>query len=448
MTNENTSTASNALFKADERWCVTGDSLTHSGFYHEYIHLYYATRFPDNRLELFNCGINGNKASSILTRLEGDVFIHKPTLISILVAMNDVGQMFPADKTDQYIKEQRTKDVAAYRDNMRTLVTRLQKTGVQILLITATLYDEKLVDPKACEVNRGHQAALVECAAVVRELGSELGVPVIDWNQSLADWNARLQKDDPSATIVSPDRVHPTEMGHFVMAYEFLKAQGAPGDVSRIAIDAPTGQPGELVGCSISNIKKGPGSIAFECNERSLPYPVSPSCRAALEFLPFMEELNRETLQVENLEPGSYQVRIDGVPIRTYSADQLQRGVNLAIETSTPQYRQAQMVGELVARRAHIYRTHLRCIAEMEWGFLENVDRAGKSLVELKRILDEKIEKEKGMPWYDFCKGQAISYVESKPHEETYQGEIAILLDQINLLNKPLPHHIEVSRVR
>jgi lysophospholipase L1-like esterase len=447
MTNGKNASASGTIFKDCERWCVTGDSLTHSGFYHEYIHLYYATRFPDNRLEPFNCGINGNKASSILTRLEGDVLIHKPTLISILIAMNDVGQAFPADKTDDFRKEQRSKDVAAYRDNMRTLLTRLQKTGIRTLLITPTIYDETLVDPKACDVNPGHQGALVQCAAVVRELGSEFGVPVIDWNQALANWNTRLQKDDPSATIVSPDRVHPTEMGHFVMAYEFLKAQGAPGDVSRIAIDASTGQPGDLIGCSIGNIKKGPGSIAFVCREKSLPYAVSPSCRAALDFLPFMEELNREMLQVGNLEPGSYRVRIDGIPIQTYSAEQLQRGVNLAAETSTPQYRQAQAVEELVARRAHIYRTHLRCIAEMEWGFLENVDRAGKSPGELKKILDEKIEKEKGMPWYDFCKGQAILYMESKPHEETYQGEIAVLLDQINLINKPAPHHFEVSRV-
>ena len=161
-----------------------------------------------------------------------------------------------------------------------------------------------------------------------------------------------------------------------------------------------------------------------------------------------MEELNREMLQVEGLDAGNYQVRIDGIPIQTYSAEQLQAGVNLAAETSTPQYRQAQAVEELVARRAHIYRTHLRCIAEMEWGFLESVDRKGKSLDDLKTILDEKIEKEKGMPWYDFCKGQAILYVESKPHEETYQGEIDVLLEQINLINKPLPHHIEVSLLR
>jgi len=448
MTNANTTPAPLSNFNANERWCVTGDSLTHSGFYHEYIHLYYATRFPESRLELFNCGINGNKASSILTRLENDVLVHQPTLISILIGMNDVGQMFPADKTDEYRREERAKDVAAFGVNMKSLLTRLQKTGIRTLLITPPLYDETLVDPAVCLVNRGHQGALVQCAAIVRELAADFGMAVIDWNQALADWNARLQKDNPAATLVGLDRVHPGEMGHFVMAYEFLKAQGAPREVSRIAVDALTAQPGNLANCTISRIMKAPGIIGFECREKSLPFPVPTACRAALEFLPFMDELNREMLQVEGLDAGSYQVRIDGINVQAYSAEQLRTGVNLAVEVSTPQYRQAQTVQELTARRAHIYRTHLRCIAEMEWGFLESVDRAGKSLDELKAILDEKIEKEKGMPWYDFCKGQAVLYVNSKPHEESYQREVEILLDQINSINKPQPHYFEVSRVR
>lgn len=445
MTTSKSPLASGSCFNANERWCVTGDSLTHSGFYHEFIHLYYATRFPESRLELFNCGINGNKASSILTRLEGDVLVHKPTLITILIGMNDVGQLFPADTSADIIHEARAKDLAAYRDNLRMLLTRLQKAGVRTILITPTIYDETLIDPKACAVNPGHQAALVRCAAVVREVAPEFGVPVIDWNQALANWNAQLQKKDPAATLVSADRVHPGEVGHFVMAFEFLKAQGAPRDIARMAIDASTGKPGQLIGCSINNVTKGPGSIAFEYHARSLPFPIPQSCRAALEFLPFMEQLNLEIVQVENLDPGRYHVRIDGLPVESYSAEQLRAGINLATKMSTPQYRQAQAVEELVARRAHIYRRHVRCIAEMEWGFLEGVDRAGSSLVRLKNILDEKIEKEKGQPWYDFCKGQAVLYVESKPHEETYKAELSVLLEQINRINKPLPHHIEVS---
>jgi len=448
MTNPKNSCAPSSKFYPNERWCVVGDSLTHSGFYHEYLQLYYATRFPQSRLELFNCGINGNKAFSILTRLEGDVLIHRPTLVTILIGMNDVGQMFPADKSDDYILEQRTRDVTAFGENLRMLLTRLQRAGLRTVLITPPLYDETLVSPKACEVNRGHQGALLQCASSVREIGADFGVAVIDWNQALADWNKRLQKENPAATIVSLDRVHPGEVGHFVMAYEFLKAQGAPRDVSQIVVNASTGKPGNLVGCTIRKITRGPGQIGFECEEASLPFPVPPACRNALEFLPFTDELNREMLQVEGLEAGSYQVRIDGLTIRTYSAEQLCEGVNLATEISTPQYRQAQTVQGLVAKRAHLDRTHLRCIAEMEWGFLASVDLAGKSLGELKVILDEKIEKEKGMPWYDFCKAQALLYVDSKPHQKTYRGEMEVLLDQIHSTNKPQPHHIEVSRCR
>ena len=133
-----TSKGAGAAFHAQERWCAVGDSLTQSGFYHQYIDLYYATRFPENRLELFNGGINGDTAARLLIRLEADVLIHQPTVVTILLGANDVSQSFPAEATAAHIKAERAKAVAAYRDNMRLLLTRLQQAGVPA--ITASVF--------------------------------------------------------------------------------------------------------------------------------------------------------------------------------------------------------------------------------------------------------------------------------------------------------------------
>ena len=316
--------------------------------------------------------------------------------------------------------------------------------------MTPGLYDETLVHPEAPPAIRGLQATLLECGAVVCALAAEFAVPVIDWTRQLMDWNAQLQKDDPSATLIGIDRVHPGELGSFVMAYEFLKAQDAPREVSRIVVDASTGQAREQMGCNLSHIIKGTDAVAFVCEERSLPFPIPETCRPALAFLPFIDRFNLELLRVEGLRSGFYQVRIDGIPIRVFSAEQLQAGVNLALEPSTPQYRQAQAVEELVARRSHIERTHLRCIAEMEWAFLREVDQADRSSAALKAILDSQIRKFKadhGMDdnWLEFMAGQSRRYIESKPHERTYQAEVDVLMEQIDRANKPMPHHFEIA---
>ena len=436
------------VFLEQERWCAAGDSLTQGGLYHQFVQLYYATRFPERRLEVMNCGTNGDTTARLSARLDQDVLNHAPTLVSILLGGNDISQSFPSDATESHIREQRAKAVAVYRDGLRSILERLRQAGVRSLLVTPGLYDETLVHPKARAPNRGIQATLLDCGAVVRALAAEFAAPVIDWTQPLMDWNAQLQKADPSATLIGLDRWHPGETGSFVMAYEFLKALDAPRDVSRIVIEAATGHVREQQGCNLSQIIMGADAIAFACQENSLPFPIPETCRSGLAFLPFIERFNLELLQVEGLRPGPYQVRIDGIQIRVYTAEQLQAGINLALESSTPQYRQARMVEELVARRADIQRT-LRCFVEMEF-FIRDVDLADCSMTTIQEILNARIRKfkdEHGMDdsWFEFIAGQARRYIESKPHERTYRAEVDLLMEQIDRINKPMPHHFEIA---
>ena len=442
------SAAPASIFHAQERWCAAGDSLTQSGLYHQFVQLFHATRFPDRRLELLNCGTNGDTTARLLARLDQDVLNRAPTLVSILLGANDVYLAPSPDATDTHIREQLAKLIVAYRDGLRVILERLRKAGVRCLLVAPGLYDETMVHPKAPPPSRGLQATLVKCGAEVRALAAEFDVPVIDWTQPLMDWNAQLQKGDPEATLIGLDRMHPGETGSFVMAYEFLKALDAPREVSRMAVDAATGLVREQMGCQISQIIQGDDAIAFACLESSLPFPMPENCRTAPAFLPFIERFNLELLQVEGLRAGSYQVRIDGIPIRVFSAEQLQAGINLALEPSTPQYRQARMVEELVARRSEIERI-LRCIVEME-GFMRDVDLAGCSMAAIQEILDARIRKFKtdhgqSDEWFDFIAGQAVRYIASKPHERTYRAEVDLLMEQIDRVNKPMPHHFEIS---
>ena len=154
----------------------------------------------------------------------------------------------------------------------------------------------------------------------------------------MAAINADIQKKDPSASLVrgSPtwfDRVHPGPLGHTVMLYEILKAQGAESCVDEIERDA-----------------NGADALVFTCTEKSLPFPMTDEMRRALGLVPFEKDFNREILRVRNLKEGRYAVKIDGTKVGVWTAAELSEGVNLALNEKTPQYRQAAAAAEICRR--------------------------------------------------------------------------------------------------
>ncbi|RYZ93957.1 MAG: hypothetical protein EOP47_28785, partial [Sphingobacteriaceae bacterium] len=78
-------------FKANDRVMFLGNSITHGGRYHNYIWLYYMTRFPDLRFTILNGGVAGDVISNINNRLEEDIFSKKPNIINLSFGMNDSG---------------------------------------------------------------------------------------------------------------------------------------------------------------------------------------------------------------------------------------------------------------------------------------------------------------------------------------------------------------------
>jgi lysophospholipase L1-like esterase len=78
-----------APFRKGDRVVFVGNSITDGGHYHSYIWLYYMTRFPKERIDIFNAGIGGDVAGQILSRFDGDVLPKKPTVIALTFGMND-----------------------------------------------------------------------------------------------------------------------------------------------------------------------------------------------------------------------------------------------------------------------------------------------------------------------------------------------------------------------
>lgn len=430
-----------APFADGDRWSVIGDSITQNGTYFAWIYLYYATRFPDRRLRVENLGISGDSAGGGLRRYKWDIQPRKGTAATVMFGMNDVSrELYGQASPDQALLMQREAALASYRRNLKELTNQLRSDGLRVVLITPSPYDDTaaLNTPPATGVND----ALAQCADFMAKLASESGATVIDLHTPLSEINKRLQREDPKSTIIGPDRIHPGSAGHFAMAYFFLKGQDAPGTVSEIEIDATTGGV-RSENAKIEKIKGGPTGIEFESLEGALPYPVPAEAAAALKWVPFHEELNRQIIRVKGLQGKSFTMFIDDLNIGEFTAGELSKGVNLGALRNTPQARQAAEVLELVKKWQKMSAQKDRGIAQVEHFFLRELPHP-VSLEEarprLEAVLSGLREKED-----EYKIGIIRRYLDVKANEENTRDELELLADKIHSASQPRPHACRIS---
>ena len=210
-----------------------------------------------------------------------------------------------------------------------------------------SIYDQTVLLPKAN--NLGVNDALKTCADFVDALGKKYKLPTVDYWISMTNINQRMQKANPSATLIGNDRVHPGPVGHLVMAYQFLKTENAARYVSKIVIAKNTSKSAsKSENCEITNVSVEKNKATFTVKESSLPFPIVKAQVDALALIPFVDELNVELVQVMGLNPGDYKLKIDGELTGSFSNKQLNEGINLANNATTPQYKQAMKVRDVL----------------------------------------------------------------------------------------------------
>lgn len=332
-------------FRDGETVCFLGDSITNGGRYQNKIYDYYLTRFPGWTMRFVNAGRSGDSAGGAIGRLEEDVIGQKPTSVAVMFGMNDVGRGLYVASPDEKRKASQQRALEGYRKNVETLVSRIRAGAREpkLFFITPSPFDQTMVNDR--DNNQpGCNDGLGRCAAIVRELAAKNNATVVDFHGPMTAFNLEQQKKDPKYTIVGPDRVHPGAPGHLMMAWLFLKTQGVPSVVSTVSVDAAAGRVTQSVNAEVSAVANRAGAVAFTVSAKALPLPVEPGAKAVLTLLPIEKDLNQELLSVTGLAAGTYALKIDGVAVGRYSSEELAKGVNLAFNEATPQFKQAQSV--------------------------------------------------------------------------------------------------------
>jgi lysophospholipase L1-like esterase len=428
---------------AGDRWCVLGDSITHSGLYHREIELFHATRFPGRPVDVINCGLAGDTATGALKRLQWDCLDAKPTIVSVMLGMNDVGRhLYTGDRITPAIEKSRAERAANYERAMRELTARILATGARVILVTPSIFDDTARIPKTN--NPGCGAALADFSRRIRAIAADLSVPTVDFNGPMTAINVEQQARDPAFTIVGADRVHPTAPGHLVMAHAFLKAQQVPGLVSRIEIDAATGRTGRVENCEVTKVAATSERVLFTALERALPFPVDPAAKPALDWVPFVADLNQEILSVKGLRHGSYELRIDGIPVRAFDSEQLAAGVNLALESNTPQMKQALLVRTAFARKWEAA-DQLRTIAYSEHGAFPDAPRPLDTGRMMSKVDQRLARAGTNNPW---IVARLRQYADAKRSEAALRRETATAAAAARELATPRAHEFALFPLR
>jgi lysophospholipase L1-like esterase len=335
-----------------------GDSITEARQYTEQIQTYVATRFPKLHIHFFAAGYGGDRvtgggAGPIDLRLSRDVFPMKPTVITIMLGMNDGGYnvLTPAIES-------------TYSQGYEHILDSIEKNlpGTRVTLFGASPYDEVTRPPT---FPGGYNPTLVHFAQLNSELAAKHHDTFIDFN---APFNASLQRGlaiNPLATeLLIPDRVHPEATAHWFMAAAALKGWNAPSLVASTNIDARTQKVADASNTHISELTGSPTQLTWTELDDALPLPIDDTT-AANHFLhqisDIIKDLDQEPLIVQNLAPGTYQLTIDTSVVGTFSAEDLAKGINLA-DFNTPMRAQANPVGWGIRDRntAHFLRLRMQ----------------------------------------------------------------------------------------
>jgi acyl-CoA thioesterase I len=205
------------LINPNERILFTGDSITDCGRSREdstnlgsgYVTIA-ATRLqksmPEAELKIFNRGISGNQVSDLLGRFDSDLLDLKPTVISILIGINEVWRRYDSNSPTT---------VETYEKNYRTLLGRIrEKLDARIVLLEPFL----LHVPADRHTWREDLNPKIDA---VRRLAVEFQTELLPLDGIFAQ--AATQAP---AAYWAPDGVHPSEEGHALIAQTWLENAG------------------------------------------------------------------------------------------------------------------------------------------------------------------------------------------------------------------------------
>lgn len=187
-----------------------GDSVTDCGRLNQppFGNGYVSNIVASGRLrgEIINVGISGDRLIDLENRWTEDVLVHKPTLVSVAIGVNDTWHQFKGGK------ESLLED---FENRYRRLLQATRDEGNPDLVLC-----EPFLLPVLQEMNNWREDLDLRIS-VVHKMAAEFGATLVSFDKHL---NA-LAQEMPMADLAE-DGIHPSKLGHTIMADLWLEKVG------------------------------------------------------------------------------------------------------------------------------------------------------------------------------------------------------------------------------
>jgi lysophospholipase L1-like esterase len=205
------------LLQPNDHVLFYGDSITDAGRFSEannpgqlgagyaqYIAAALLARYPEHNLTFTNKGISGNRIYDLEARLVKDVLELKPTLVSILIGINDTWRRYDSDTVSP---------IDAFQSSYRRVLTNIvEECGARLVIL------EPFVLPIPDDRARWREDLdpRINCC---RDLAREFKALYIPLDGIFAAAACRQSLD-----YWLPDGVHPSMAGHALIADRWIDA--------------------------------------------------------------------------------------------------------------------------------------------------------------------------------------------------------------------------------
>lgn len=354
---------SGLLFVPGDRIVWLGDSITAAHTYGRYVETFFLLRRPDLNLTFINAGIGGHSALNGLNRLDQDVLSHRPTVVVVNFGMNDAG--YPAGSPH-----------AAFIQNTDAIIDRLRQGGVQRII---------WVEPTPAHIaGVAAQAKIIDRQRQLERFVSEMSRHKVSADVIKVQWHEPMKQalkaaaSKPDFKLI-PDRIHPSAAGHAIMAVEFLRQIGANMEPALIESTLR----GTNVETEFQRVDKNTKKIekirttmdrtkgtSIDIASAVPPVPIlSNAEQTKLLGNKSLESLRGMTWRVKGLEQASrYHVQIDGVTVGSFSATELERGIDVMPKDNNRKLLTAVEKRELKAcelKDQYVFLNDFECLFDM-----------------------------------------------------------------------------------
>jgi lysophospholipase L1-like esterase len=368
--------------KNGDRVVFYGDSITDQRLYTTFVESYVVTRFPKLNVTFIHSGWGGDRVTGggggkIDLRLNRDVISYKPTVVTVMLGMNDGSyRAYEQPLFDTYS--------SGYEHIVTTLKSALP--GLRMTLIQPSPYDD-VTRPATFE--EGYNSVLVRYGQFIQQLAQKQHLDVADMNTPVVAMLEKAKKEDAAlAQQIIPDRVHPGPAGHLIMAQGLLEAWHAPPLVTSVEVDAAGKHVVRAEKTEVKDLAAGE-TIAWTQQDEALPMAFDPPGRPmslAVKSSNVVEALNREPLRVTGLSAQQYVLTIDGETVGTFSREQLSQGINLAT-LATPMMKQASAVHALTLKHNTVHFDRWRHVQLAQDEMTTNIERATTAMDQVEQDL-------------------------------------------------------------